>query len=184
VREPERNQHLFLLIVEKIDSMVSEGIRRAVLFGAVVLMVFAAVCGAGCDDDEYGGNSYSEDYTSTGNSNSGSSSAPGYLSILTNPAGASVYVDGQYWGETDGYNDFVVPVTGGTCKVEIYKDGYDPYQQYVQVPPGEEWVLEVSLQQAGYTPYYTPEPTYSDWDWNEEPTGDGPVYVAATRPVY
>jgi len=32
--------------------MMREGMRRALIAGAVVLMVFAAVCGAGCDDDE------------------------------------------------------------------------------------------------------------------------------------
>lgn len=52
------------------------------------------------------------------------------------------------------------------------------------VYPGDMREVNVYLQQAGYDPGITPEPTYDDWGWEEEPTGDGPVYVAATRPVY
>ncbi len=164
--------------------MMREGMRRALIAGVVVLMVFAAVCCAGCDDDEYGGNSYSEEYSSSAYSSYESSSGPGDLSIWTSPAGASVYVEGQYLGETTGYDDFIVEVTGGTYKVEIYKDGYKPYLEYVLVYPGEMREVNVYLQQAGYDPGFTPEQTYEDWGWEEEPTGDGPVYVAATRPVY
>jgi hypothetical protein len=163
--------------------MVPEGIRRALIAGAVMLMLFAAVCGAGCDDDDYGEPSYSGD-SSSGYSSSGSSSGPGYLAIWTSPAGASVYVEGQYLGETNGYDDFIVEVTGGTYNVEIYKDGYDSYQEYVLVYPGETRSVNAYLQQSGYMPYSTPEPTYDTWGWEEEPTGDGPVFVAATRPVY
>lgn len=157
--------------------------RRALIAGAVMLMLFAAVCGAGCDDDDYGEPSYSGD-PSYGYSTSGSSSGPGYLSIRTSPAGASVYVEGQYLGETSGYDGFIVEVTGGTYKVEIYRDGYEPYLEYVLVYPGETRSVDAYLQQTVYEPYYTPEPTYNDWGWDDEPTGDGPVYVAATRPSY
>ncbi len=160
--------------------------RRALIAGAVVFMVFLAVCGAGCDDpdDEYWDDSYSGQSSSSGYSSTGSSSGPGYLSIWTSPAGASVYVEGQYLGETNGYDDFIVEVTGGTYKVEIYKNGYEPYLEYVLVYPGEIRNVNAYLQQIGYIPEPTPETAYDDWGWDDEPDDDGPICVAATRPVY
>jgi hypothetical protein len=147
-------------------------------------MVFAPVCGAGCDDDEYGGDSYSYEYSSSGYAGYESSSCPGYLFVWTLPAGASVYVEGQYLGETAGYDDFIVEVKGGTYKIEIYRNGYELYLEYVLVYPGEIREVNVYLRQIGYDPYYPPLPIYDGWEWYDESDGDGPVYVAATRPIY
>jgi hypothetical protein len=166
--------------------MIRESMRRALIAGAVILMVFFAVCGAGCDDaeEEYWDDPHSGQ-SSSGYSSSGSSSGPGYLYIWTSPAGASVYVNGQYLGETNGYDDFIIEVPGGASyKVEIYKDGYEPYLENVMVWSGETRSVNAYLQQISYNPYYTPEPTYDDWGWDDEPDDDGPICVAATRPVY
>jgi hypothetical protein len=135
---------------------------------------------AGCDDDEP---SYvPTDEYSSGYSSHESGSGNGCLVIWTYPSGASVYIDGQYLGETTGYDDFVVEASGGTYKVEIYKNGYNGYLEYVLVMPGEYRTLDVYLQESsGYDPYY--EPTEDVWSWDTEPT-EGPIYVAATRPQY
>ncbi|MDG6256250.1 MAG: PEGA domain-containing protein [Methanomicrobiaceae archaeon] len=165
--------------------MVCEGMRGVAIVAAVIFMVFAAVCAAGCDDDDYTVNSYPNEYSSSGHSGSTYSSGPGYLSIWTSPAGASVYVDGQYRGETSAYDDFILEGPGGTYKVEIYKAGYDAYQEYVTIYPGETRQVNAYLQQTGYDPYYTPAPTYDPpWTWEPQPTGDGPIFEAATRPIY
>jgi hypothetical protein len=75
----------------------------------------------------------------------------GAVSIRVQPADAEVLIDGEPWsgpanpaGPT-GNDRLVVQLPGGRHRVEIRRDGYDPYVSDVDVRAGETVPLNVSL---------------------------------------
>ncbi len=140
---------------------------------ALLILLAAAILVSGCIESSESG------------SLAGTYSDYGYIEIWTIPSGASVYVDGEYLGETDAVEDLFVRVSPGSRKLEIYKQGYEPYLEYLYIGSGETVTRDIVLEDAYYNPdpgpVWTPAPT---WTWEPDPTYPGPVYVAPTRPIY
>jgi hypothetical protein len=67
------------------------------------------------------------------------------LSVTTNPAGAAVYVDGQFAGRTPMA---VANVASGDHRVRVVKDGYLENARLIRVPGGKAHALEITLTPA------------------------------------
>jgi hypothetical protein len=70
----------------------------------------------------------------------------GALAIRVQPENASVLIDGERWDGPQGQNRLIVEVPAGTHRVEIQRDGYEPYSATVTVRRGETTPLNVSLR--------------------------------------
>lgn len=70
------------------------------------------------------------------------------LMIRVQPADADVLIDGERWRGPEGDDRLVVQVTGGRHRIEVRKDGYQPFTTEVDVPSGESVPLNVSLPRA------------------------------------
>ncbi|MCM2464766.1 PEGA domain-containing protein [Methanoculleus oceani] len=143
------------------------------VLSALLILLTAAILVSGCiESSESGSGSLAGTYSDSG-----------YIQIWTVPSGASVYVDGEYLGETDDVEDLSVRVSPGSHKLEIYKQGYESYLEYLYIGSGETVTRDVFLESTYYDPdpgpVWTPAPT-----WEPDPTYPGPVYEAATRPIY
>ncbi|WP_169302025.1 PEGA domain-containing protein [Thermococcus gammatolerans] len=68
--------------------------------------------------------------------------AYGFLSVTSEPAGADVYIDGNYVGTTPLTNYKLSP---GEHEVKIKKDGYKEYTKTVTITAGEKKTLSTSL---------------------------------------
>ena len=68
----------------------------------------------------------------------------GTLSIRVQPGDAEVFIDGERW-ETSGAQRLDVQVAPGQHRVEVRKDGYQPFTTTIEVRPGESMPLNVSL---------------------------------------
>ena len=68
-------------------------------------------------------------------------SESGVLRVETNPSGADVYVNGEYYDTTPC--EITLPV--GTYTVEIKKEGYKTYKKDVKIKAKETTILEVTL---------------------------------------
>jgi uncharacterized membrane protein len=69
------------------------------------------------------------------------------LSIRVQPGDAVILVDGGRWqGSTSERLD--VQVTPGTHRIDVQKDGYQPFTTSVDVRPGETRALNVSLTRS------------------------------------
>lgn len=69
----------------------------------------------------------------------------GTLSLRVQPEGAEVLIDGERWEGPDAQQRLLVQVSSGTHRVEIRKEGYQPYSNDVRVDGGETETLNVSL---------------------------------------
>ena len=69
----------------------------------------------------------------------------GQVAIRVQPGDAEVLIDGEAWRHPAGVDRLVVHLSGGTHRVEIRKDGYDPFVTAVEIKRGETTVLNVSL---------------------------------------
>jgi len=69
----------------------------------------------------------------------------GQVAIRVQPGDAEVLIDGEPWRNPAGADRLVVHLSGGTHRVEIRKDGYDPFVTAVEIKRGETTVLNVSL---------------------------------------
>jgi hypothetical protein len=69
----------------------------------------------------------------------------GQVAIRVQPGDAEVLIDGEPWRSPDGADRLVVHLAPGTHRVEIRKDGYDPFVTAVEIRRGETAVLNVSL---------------------------------------
>ena len=69
----------------------------------------------------------------------------GQVAIRVQPGDAEVLIDGEAWRHPAGADRLVVHLSGGTHRVEIRKDGYDPFVTAVEIKRGETTVLNVSL---------------------------------------
>ena len=71
----------------------------------------------------------------------------GVLVIRVQPGDAAVIVDGERW---QGSGDRLeIQVTPGPHRIEVQKDGYQPFTSTVQSRPGEATVVNVSLTRSG-----------------------------------
>ncbi|MGH9314437.1 MAG: PEGA domain-containing protein [Vicinamibacterales bacterium] len=69
----------------------------------------------------------------------------GTLSIRVQPADAEVFVDGERWRFPDSSDRLVLELSEGAHRIEIRKDGHEPYTSTVRVRAGEAATLNVSL---------------------------------------
>jgi hypothetical protein len=76
----------------------------------------------------------------------GASSAHGTLAIRVQPANANVLIDGERWDGSQGQDRLVVEVPEGPHRIEIQRDGFEPYSATVNVRPGETTPINVSLR--------------------------------------
>jgi hypothetical protein len=67
------------------------------------------------------------------------------LIIRVQPADADVLIDGERWRGPEGEDRLVVQVTDGRHRIEVRKEGYDPFTTEVDVRGGESVPLNVSL---------------------------------------
>ena len=78
------------------------------------------------------------------------SEAPGFgtLAVRVQPAGASILVDGERWEGSDTSGErLLVQLAEGRHRVEVQREGYQPYATDVDVRSGETATLNVSLPQ-------------------------------------
>lgn len=69
------------------------------------------------------------------------------LSIRVQPGDAVVLVDGERW-QSSG-DRLEIQVTPGEHRLEIQKDGYQPFSTTIRVGPGESSPINVSLTKSG-----------------------------------
>ena len=69
----------------------------------------------------------------------------GQVAIRVQPGDAEVLIDGEPWRNPAGADRLVVHRAAGTHRVEIRKDGFDPFVTAVEIRRGETTVLNVSL---------------------------------------
>lgn len=68
----------------------------------------------------------------------------GAIAIRVQPIDASILVDGERW-QTSGGDRLEIQVTPGEHRIEVQKDGYQPFETSVTVRPGQTAPLNVSL---------------------------------------
>ena len=71
----------------------------------------------------------------------------GTITIRVQPADAVVLVDGERWQSSGDRLD--IQVTAGAHRIDVQKDGYQPFSTSVQVRPGETSGLNISLTKSG-----------------------------------
>ena len=69
----------------------------------------------------------------------------GQIAIRVQPGDAEVLIDGEAWRNPPGADRLVVHLSPGTHRVEIRKEGFDPFVTAVDITRGETAVLNVSL---------------------------------------
>jgi hypothetical protein len=76
----------------------------------------------------------------------GANASYGTLVIRVQPANAAVLIDGERWDGPQGQDRLLVEVAGGPHRIEIQRDGFEPYSATVNVRPGETTPINVSLR--------------------------------------
>ncbi len=69
----------------------------------------------------------------------------GSVAIRVQPRDAEVMVDGERWSGPAGQDQLIVELSEGTHRVEIRKDGFQPYMSTVRIEAGRTEALNVSL---------------------------------------
>ena len=80
----------------------------------------------------------------------------GYINIQSDPAGGSIYLDGNYKEITDIGQYITISTTTGSHDVEIYKVGYEKYSTSVSVYSGQSTTVNAYLNPISTL---TPTPT-------------------------
>jgi hypothetical protein len=70
------------------------------------------------------------------------------ITVRVQPGDAVVLVDGERW-QTSGGDRLEIQVTPGEHRIEVQKDGYQPFSTTVRVRPGETAPINVSLTKSG-----------------------------------
>jgi len=70
----------------------------------------------------------------------------GSLAIRVQPADAIVLIDGERWQTSSGQDRLVVEVPQGPHRIEIRKEGFDPYSTEITMSQGETVPINVSLR--------------------------------------
>lgn len=69
------------------------------------------------------------------------------LAIRVQPGDASILVDGERW-QGSGGDRLEIQVTPGEHRIEVQKDGYQPFSTTIRVGPGETAAVNVSLTKS------------------------------------
>ena len=88
----------------------------------------------------------------------------GQIGIGSSPEGASLYIDGEYYGETERYNPKPIGLKAGTYTIKLTKDGYKDHTETITVEGGYILKKTILLESLPVTPPptetpITPEPT-------------------------
>jgi hypothetical protein len=67
------------------------------------------------------------------------------LALQVKPADADVFIDGEKWGNLEGFEQMTIHLPAGAHRVEIRKDGYPPFVTEVEIRRGEVVPLNVRL---------------------------------------
>jgi hypothetical protein len=70
------------------------------------------------------------------------------LAIRVQPGDATILVDGERW-QGSGNDRLEIQVNPGEHRIEVQKDGYQPFSSTVRVRPGETNAVNVSLSKSG-----------------------------------
>ncbi|HXG90667.1 MAG TPA: PEGA domain-containing protein [Vicinamibacterales bacterium] len=70
------------------------------------------------------------------------------LAIRVQPRDAAVLIDGERWQGSVADGPLEIQVTPGPHRVEVQKDGYQSFSTTVEVRPGEQRSLNVSLTRS------------------------------------
>ena len=69
----------------------------------------------------------------------------GQVAVRVQPGDADVIIDGEPWRSPQGADRLVVDLPAGTHRVEIRKEGFEPFVTAIEIKQGEVTVLNVSL---------------------------------------
>jgi hypothetical protein len=74
-----------------------------------------------------------------------SASRFGTVAIQVDPEGATILIDGERWTAPSGDERLIVQVEPGHHRLEVRKDGYNPYVTEIDVPADRTLPVNVSL---------------------------------------
>jgi hypothetical protein len=81
-----------------------------------------------------------------GNPRGGQSATYGTLAIRVQPGNATVTIDGERWDGPQGQDRLLVELSEGMHRVQVQRDGFEPYANDVTIRRGETTPLNVSLR--------------------------------------
>ena len=83
----------------------------------------------------------------------------GYLYLQIEPRDAHLYVDGQYFGPVQQFAGGAAALAPGSHQVAVVAWGYRPFQQEVQIVPGQASAVRVILERDPTAPVAPPAPS-------------------------
>ncbi|MXZ71256.1 MAG: PEGA domain-containing protein [Acidobacteria bacterium] len=72
----------------------------------------------------------------------------GTLVVRVQPADATIVVDGERWMGHEAVGELMLDLGVGAHRLEVSRDGHHPYAVDVEIVPGEDTVINVSLPRA------------------------------------
>jgi hypothetical protein len=72
----------------------------------------------------------------------------GMLALRIQPADAKIFIDGELWGSSEGFEKLVIHLPAGRHRIEIRKDGFQTFETDVDIQSGETAPLNVKLDGA------------------------------------
>jgi uncharacterized membrane protein len=72
----------------------------------------------------------------------------GAIAVRVQPGDAVILVDGERW-QSSSSDRLEIQVSPGPHRIEVQKDGYQPFTTDVNVRPGETATVNVSLTRSG-----------------------------------
>jgi hypothetical protein len=69
----------------------------------------------------------------------------GTLSIRVQPVDAEIFIDGERWEFSGSRERLVIELSEGPHRLEIRREGLEPYETTVNIRPGEAASINVSL---------------------------------------
>jgi len=81
----------------------------------------------------------------------------GQVKIGSSPEGAKLYIDGEYYGETEYYSPEPIGLKAGTYTIKLTKEGYKDHTETITVKGGYIHKMTIILESSPVTA--TPTPT-------------------------
>jgi hypothetical protein len=67
------------------------------------------------------------------------------LALRIQPADAQIFIDGELWGSSEGFDKLVIHLPARRHRIEIRKDGFQAFVTDVDIQVGETAPLNVKL---------------------------------------
>ena len=80
----------------------------------------------------------------------------GQVKIGSSPEGAKLYIDGEYYGETEYYSPEPIGLKAGTYTIKLTKEGYKDHTETITVKGGYIHKMTIILESLPVTPTETP----------------------------